>query len=529
MLEIDHVSFAYADALGHALTDVTLAVRPGERVVVLGANGSGKSTLARVANGSARPISGSVRVDGEKDGALVRRVGYVRQDPASQLVSARVFDEVAFGPANLGLARQEVVSRANEALERCRIEELADRGTAGLSGGQQQLVAIAGVVAMRPRYLVLDEICSHLDPLARIEVEDLVDSLASGGVGVLEMAHDVRSVLRAARVVVLDGGRVAWEGSPGELFASETAPRTALLDDPRSRAIAVATRAGADVAACADPDALAAFAEARGLESEVLEALGSREATAAAPAGHALSLAGARVDYDGVRALDEATLEAPCGVTLVAGLSGSGKTTAACVLAGVLEPGGGAALLDGDAVRPGCVGLAFQRSEDQLFADTVADDIAFGPRNAGAGEAEVSAAVARAAGEMGLSEELLARSPFSLSGGQRRRAALAGVIALDYGAYVLDEPSAGLDARGRRLLRSLVTGLARRGASVVLVTHAVGEWLPVADRVVMLRDGRVASSCDAAEAWSSTAPYALAGLPAPYEVRVRELLGGRSA
>ena len=143
--------------------------------------------------------------------------------------------------------------------------------------------------------------------------------------------------------------------------------------------------------------------------------------------------------------------------------------------------------------------------------------------------AEVSAAVARAAVEMGLSEEILARSPFSLSGGQRRRAALAGLIALDYGAFVFDEPSAGLDARGCRLLRELVSGLAQRGASVVLVTHAVGEWLPVADRVVMLRDGRVASSCDAADAWSRTAPYAFAGLPAPYEVRVRELLGGRSA
>ncbi len=530
MLEIDHVSFAYADAHGHALTDVTLTVNPGERVVVLGANGSGKSTLARVANGSARPLSGSVRVDGEKDGALVRRVGYVRQDPTSQLVSARVFDEVAFGPANLGLTRQEVVSRANEALERCRIEKLADRGTAGLSGGQQQLVAIAGVVAMRPRYLVLDEICSHLDPLARSEVEGLVDSLVSDGVGVLEMAHDVRSVLCATRVVVLDGGCVVWEGTPGELLGPENTPRTALLDDdPCARAISVAARAGADISACADPDALAAFAGAQGLESEVLEALGSREAAAATLAGHVLSLAGATVDYDSIRALDEATFEASCGVTLVAGLSGSGKTTAACALAGVLELGSGAALLDGVAVRPGSVGLAFQRSEDQLFADTVADDIAFGPRNAGAGEAEVSAAVARAAGEMGLSEELLARSPFSLSGGQRRRAALAGLIALDYGAFVFDEPSAGLDARGCRLLRELVSGLAQRGASVVLVTHAVGEWLPVADRVVMLRDGRVASSCDAADAWSRTAPYAFAGLPAPYEVRVRELLGGRSA
>ena len=289
MLEIDHVSFAYADAHGHALTDVTLTVNPGERVVVLGANGSGKSTLARVANGSARPLSGSVRVDGEKDGALVRRVGYVRQDPTSQLVSARVFDEVAFGPANLGLTRQEVVSRANEALERCRIEKLADRGTAGLSGGQQQLVAIAGVVAMRPRYLVLDEICSHLDPLARSEVEGLVDSLVSDGVGVLEMAHDVRSVLCATRVVVLDGGCVVWEGTPGELLGPENTPRTALLDDdPCARAISVAARAGADISACADPDALAAFAGAQGLESEVLEALGSREAAAATLAGHVL-------------------------------------------------------------------------------------------------------------------------------------------------------------------------------------------------------------------------------------------------
>ena len=360
---------------------------------------------------------------------------------------------------------------------------------------------------MRPRYLVLDEICSHLDPLARSEVEGLVDSLVSDGVGVLEMAHDVRSVLCATRVVVLDGGCVVWEGTPGELLGPENTPRTALLDDdPCARAISVAARAGADISACADPDALAAFAGAQGLESEVLEALGSREAAAATLAGHVLSLAGATVDYDSIRALDEATFEASCGVTLVAGLSGSGKTTAACALAGVLELGSGAALLDGDAVRPGSVGLAFQRSEDQLFADTVADDIAFGPRNAGAGEAEVSAAVARAAGEMGLSEELLARSPFSLSGGQRRRAALAGLIALDYGAFVFDEPSAGLDARGCRLLRELVSGLAQRGASVVLVTHAVGEWLPVADRVVMLRDGRVASSCDAADAWSCTAP-----------------------
>ena len=168
MIELRDVCFSFDGEIS-VLDHVSLTVGAGERVLLLGSNGSGKSTLARLLNGSLPPSSGTVSVDGAVDG-LARLVGYVRQDPRNQLVSAVVSDEVAFGPRNLGLSREEVVARADEALDACGISRLRDRMTSELSGGQQQLVALAGVLAMRPRYLVLDEATSMLDKATRAHV-----------------------------------------------------------------------------------------------------------------------------------------------------------------------------------------------------------------------------------------------------------------------------------------------------------------------------------------------------------------------
>ena len=189
MVEVQDVSFAYA-AGANALNGVSLTLRPGERVVLLGRNGSGKSTLGRLLNGGLAPSSGSVSVDGETSSRqFARLVGYVRQDPRNQIVSPLVSDEVAFGPRNLGLSREEVLERVTWALEQCGIAGLSERLTAELSGGQQQLVAMAGVLAMRPRYLVLDEVGSHLDERSRERVRAVVRSLTADGVGVAEIAH----------------------------------------------------------------------------------------------------------------------------------------------------------------------------------------------------------------------------------------------------------------------------------------------------------------------------------------------------
>lgn len=509
MIELEGVSYSYAGGCP-ALDDVSLSVAPGERVVLLGCNGSGKSTLGRLMNGSLAPSEGAVTVDGRASG-LTRLVGYVRQEPRNQIVSSVVLDEVAFGPRNLGLSREEVLARVEEALSLCGISDLRDSMTSELSGGQQQLLAIAGVVAMRPSYLVLDEAGSHLDEASRRRVADLVETFMGRGMGVVDIAHSPEALFGADRVVVLDAGRVVWTGAPEEFLLSEEAlRRSGLVADPLARVLTRAVERGYVLPKRPDPEGLAAYVE--GLDGCAPVRAGSFE--------HELSCSDASLSYDGTVALNGASLEAR-GLTLLLGRSGSGKTTLGSVLAGVLEPDTGAARLDGRDVRAGDVGLAFQRPEDQLFCDTVLDDIAYGPRVRGDSEEGAIARAHEAAALLGVGEGLLDRSPFELSGGQMRRVALAGVVACGQDAYVLDEPTAGLDAESREELRELVRGLVVRGAAVVVITHDPGEWLGEAARVAFLRDGRVAEVTGPERAMRDVGLYERAGLAAPLSVRLR--------
>ena len=512
-MEAVGVSFGYPGG-ELVLRGSSVSVGRGERVVLLGRNGSGKSTLGRLLNGSLTPVSGQVRVD-EKNVGLARLVGYVRQDPRNQIVSSLVSDEVAFGPRNIGLSCEEVLTRVEEALSLCGISDLRDRMTTELSGGQQQLLAIAGVVAMHPRYLVLDEVGSHLDDAARRRVRDLVDGLVVRGMGVLDIAHSAEALFGADRVVVLASGEVAWQGGPQEFLRAPEALAASGLDlDPVARLLADAASRGYVLADHPDPEVLARYVDLPGVP-----------VPSAAPTGHELACSGVTLSYDDVRALDGVSLRAR-GLTLLLGRSGSGKTTLARILAGVLEPDSGAAKLDGRAVRAGDVGLAFQRPEDQLFCDTVLDDIAYGPRARGLGEKDALSAARGAAELLAVGEDLLGRSPFELSGGQMRRAALAGVIACGRGAYVLDEPTAGLDAASREELRALVRDLVARGASVLVVTHDAGEWLGMASRIVFLCEGRVVCEVGPERAAADPAPYEEAGLEPPLVVRLRAARGG---
>lgn len=512
MIELRDACFSF-DGEKNVLDHVSLSLEGGEHLVLLGRNGSGKSTLGKLLNGSLRPSDGSVLLDGLDVSAapranLARATGYVRQDPLSQIVSDLCFDEVAFGPRNLGLPREEVRSRTAEALESCGISGLAQRLTSELSGGQQQLLALAGVLAMRPSHIVLDEADSHLDQATRSRLRAVVRELASRGTGVLEIAHSGEALLDATRVAVLAGGRVAWEGAPGRFLCDPAAlAASGLAEDPLTAALARAARDGRRIGREGAADALAPYVEDGGSAPE-------RHQTSR------LSASGVHVSYDDLPALRGVDIASE-GLTLLLGASGSGKTTLARVLSGVLAPDAGEALLDTAPVRPGMVGLSFQRPEDQLFCETVLDDIAYGPRSREMGEGAALDAARAAAARLGVGEGLLDRSPFSLSGGQMRRVALAGVVAARPGAYVFDEPGAGLDAPGRAELVRLVRDLVDGGAAGVVITHDAVEWLDAADDVAFLRDGRVVDVAPADVVRRSPALFEAAGLEPPLLVRAR--------
>lgn len=265
MIHFDRVTFRYSAGLDPALTDVDLRVEPGACVALLGANGSGKSTAVRLTNALLLPTAGRVTVDGLDTAShahlrdLRRSVGIVFQRPDDQIVATSVEDDVAFGPENLGLSRSEIRDRVDQALALTGLTGLEGREPHLLSGGQKQRLAIAGALAMHPRYLVLDEPTSMLDPSGRAEVLAVVRSLVARDVGVLHVTHDLDAVRGADRAVVLDAGRVAFAGGIGELYSlGEELDAWGLAVPPLSRLSRMLARRGAPLAPdSADPAQIA--------------------------------------------------------------------------------------------------------------------------------------------------------------------------------------------------------------------------------------------------------------------------------
>ena len=231
------------------LDNVSFTLNPGSRTVVLGRNGSGKSTLANLCNASLFPLSGEVLVDDTSVAEVASTqissiVGMVRQDPTAQLVCATVFDEVAFGPANLGLPKEEIVSRVTQTLKLCGIADLINAPIHTLSGGQQQLVAIAAALSLHPCYLVLDEAFAQLDTRFRNHLSKLVNDLVANGMGVLEISHSFESLPGADQVLVLEKGNLVWVGTPTEFFSDTSAISSAGFDDTLTATAHVAAQAG---------------------------------------------------------------------------------------------------------------------------------------------------------------------------------------------------------------------------------------------------------------------------------------------
>lgn len=546
---VSHVYNADTPVAIVALRQVNLDVQPGEYVVVLGHNGSGKSTLAKHLNGLLVPTEGEVVVKGlnTRDPSNRREirstVGMVFQTPDNQLVATIVEEDVAFGPENLGVERAELRRRVEWALDVVEMQAYRHRAPHLLSGGQKQRVAIAGIIAMRPEVLVLDESTALLDPLGREEVMQAVHRLnREEGVTVVAITHFMEEAVEADRVLVMEEGQIVMAGTPREVFAETRRLHALGLDVPQVTELA--QRLGgrysfvpADLLEVEELVAALAPAgggvegqggtgpgEPRRLETGERGSEAAEDGRGAIPAPERETLVEALADEaepcDAVieiSALEHTYMKgtplatkALFGVDFVVcrretvaviGHTGSGKSTLMQHLNGLLRPDRGRVRILGyDLNDPSLdlrrlrqrVGLVFQFPEAQLFEKYVADDIAFGPRQLKLSREDVRERVREAMEAVRLPFEAFKdRYTFSLSGGEKRRVALAGVLALKPEILVLDEPTAGLDPRGRDELLGLLTELkARWGLTVVLVSHNMEEVARLADRAYVMAEGR---------------------------------------
>ncbi len=575
-IELSHVDFHYGDdGDAPALHDICLRIEAGEHVCVLGGNGSGKSTLVQLMNALLVPCAGTATVFG-LDTALPDAVAPIRQQaamvfqhPEDQMTTSIVADDVAFGPENLGIPSKQIAQRVDDALATVEMTAFAQADPADLSGGQQQRVAIAGALAMHPRVLLLDEPGAMLDAAGRSMIQRTVAQLNRKGITIVHVTHFMDEALRANRAIILERGRIAFDGDPREAFAQPELITRLGLELPPYLDIAVRLQeAGLAVAQTGDPHELArsiagALRVGRGEREAIIDPSVARPRAAAAlrtPAAGAapavrfddvsFSYATARSPRKRARtplfgrtrraeapttfALEHASFAIAPGTTCAfIGRTGSGKSTAMELACALKVPAAGTVDVEGidtaDLERRRelrrRVGYVSQLPERQLFAETVYDDVAFGPRNLGCAPDETDRLVHDALRACGLepTEALLARSPFALSGGQQRSVALAGVLAMKPQVVVLDEPMAGLDPIGRAGLARLLGRLKRAGVTLLLVSHSMDDVAALADRVIALDAGRVVADGAPRDIFLQDTPV-LADLGAPAALVLTRLL-----
>jgi energy-coupling factor transport system ATP-binding protein len=524
---------------------VNLTVHTGEYVVILGHNGSGKSTLAKHLNALLLPTEGNVWVKSwstrEREHVLNIRttVGMVFQHPDNQFVATIVEEDVAFGPENLAVPREEIIQRVDWSLERVEMSKHRLRAPHLLSGGQKQRVCIAGVLAMRPEVLVLDESTAMLDPLGRREVLEVAHRLNRGeGVTVVAITHHMDEAVNADRVVVMEGGRVALEGTPREVFAQVERLRELQMDVPQVAQLAARLPEFPVVLSVEE------FIEKAGERVSRTELRGSATAHSGAlhpfsrgEKGQGLREMEAAIRVENlthfymrgtpleVKAIEGVNVEVRRGEVLgIIGHTGSGKSTVVQHFNGLMRAHGGSVrVFEQDvsdenvrAIRQK-VGLVFQQPEAQLFEQYVGDDVAYGPRNLKLSKEEVRERVRRAMNAVGLPfEEFKDRVTFALSGGQMRRVALAGVLALEPEVLVLDEPTAGLDPQGRQQVWELILRLREeRGITLVVISHNMEELAAACDRLAVVADGKIVAIGTAPEIFADAQKLRALGLGVP--------------
>lgn len=547
----------------NAVDSVSLDVEKGEFIAILGHNGSGKSTLAKHINAILMPTSGTLYVNG-KDTADGRNIwdirqsaGMVFQNPDNQIIETVVEEDVGFGPENLGVETEEIWKRVESALGKVGMLEFRKHSPSRLSGGQKQRVAIAGVLAMHPDCIVLDEPTAMLDPHGRQEVIQTLKELnEKEKVTIILITHHMNEAALADKIFVMNEGKIALQGTPKEVFSHYDEMKNIGLDVPVSTEIAH----GLKKYGWHMPDDIISEEELldsikknlpekaeKGTEHRVEQKNESkaeqdnREAQQQKDSGEViLSLRDVNYIYsaDTVyrrHALKNVSLDIWKGEFIaVIGHTGSGKSTLIQHLNGLNKPSSGKILYKGQDIGEKSfklsdlrkkVGLVFQYPEYQLFETTVLLDVAFGPKNLGCDREQAEQQAREALALVGLPEECYEMSPFELSGGQKRKAAIAGVLAMNPEVLILDEPTAALDPCGRDEILSILEDLHRKkNITILLVSHSMDEVARFAQRIIVMDKGEILMDGTPADIFRRHKELEEIGLAAPQAMYIMKEL-----
>lgn len=491
-LEVENLTFRYQNRNETAIRNISLRLEAGELLLVAGSSGCGKTTLARCINGLIPrsykgELSGKLSIYGRPTSGMTlteisQLVGTLLQDPERQIVSSSVMGEIAFGPENLGLPRAEIISRIDEVITRLGIEPLRERETFSLSGGEKQKVALAGVLAMRPSILILDEPLASLDPASAREAMAIFRQLADEGVSILMIEHRVEDVLKIHpdHVLFMSGGETRYYGLPGGLHTSVDIAEVKL---PAQVVIERTRLAGRHVEPVAFPPASQAG-------EPMIQFEDVNFAYPDAPLVlHDINLVIRRGD-----------------VVAVLGPNGAGKSTLVKHAIGLLKPSQGRVLVEGKDTRrmsvaqiAHTVGYVFQSPTHMLFAPTVREELAFGPHNLGIPKEQTEKSIQQAVAVLNLIG-LESYSPLALSFGQQKRTSIAAVLAMTSSVLMLDEPTAGQDyANYTRFMGAIVGGgeggesVLARFAATLFITHDLDLAVCYSNRVILVSQGRIAA------------------------------------
>lgn len=489
-----------------AVKDVDFLADKGEMIAILGRNGSGKSTFARHLNGLLVPQEGTVIIGGQDLSkvsvlsSIRRQVGMVFQNPDNQIVGNTLAEDVGFGLENLGMSSVDIWDKIDEMLELTGLAAYKYSNTSRISGGQKQKLAIASAMAMMPECIVLDEATSMLDPQGARDMLELVQKLhREKNITVIMVTHKISEALMADRVYILDNSKIVAEGTPEDVFTDVERLKKYGLEIP----VRMKLEAGIPVDICSEyKKKHLQISQDAGVSADHIgdsgNSLSNSRRCIVELQNVSYSYMNGNEEYKALSDIDLKIYEGQ--VVSVIGQTGSGKSTLLQMINKLIAPQSGHVYLyetDVQRVRNikdirRRIGYVFQFPESQLFENTVLKDVMYGPINFGMSKEEAERAAENALDLVGVPKKYADYSPFELSGGLKKRVAIAGILAYEPEILILDEPACGLDGESREQLWNLIRTLNReKNVTIILVSHDMDDVYEMSERVLLMDHGRI--------------------------------------